>query len=580
MPRKQNGFGSTGSFGMKGVNSKVDKGKPIGAAGSYPSDRRYGSTVHRTVIEKYDVDSDWTRWRKGLEYFYRGAFLDFDDIETILYQGSVDEVRVLFDGFEFATRNSDSASHFTAKRSMLETKDLGTIVDKFVDKEEYAYNWLRHEIWVEVLQQEKTVSSKLRRLVGERITDGTTSANVVNVLAADQTPAVYFGKNTKEEQCTVRVSVPLAEIQASQYVQDNNGDLNCLIGEVGYYKQFLVERAVGAGDTFADEDDFFTVSVDDDNTGFEFQILDNTTNLPPALLDINGLSQLFSTTNATTNLQGKFLYRKSDYQRFFGNQYLTGQVVEGKVSELSYALMPFEIRSVVVIGNQLEILSVPFQASLLLFTPGELSNFLVLADNSFTRTVDDFDADGNYLHAEPGPNEQLWKRLETDVDPWYDPIFDSGQPLDYSDVFCCSCPDYSHAIIRMPEAGANRQQRFPLPSAMSENTYNQLGLREAAGVVQSWETLRHRTSFKMCKHTVATMFHHKIKVQEPKQYPSFDSRVKFEEKLNRDMDQVAEEFRSQLKRSEITTKEVVYLLAQGLNLDEIETAYVMLNSRY
>ena len=118
MPRKQNGFGSTGSFGMKGVSSKVDKGKPIGAAGSYPSDRRYGSTVHRTVIEKYDVDSDWTRWRKGLEYFYRGAFLDFDDIETILYQGSVDEVRVLFDGFEFATRNSDSASHFTAKRSM------------------------------------------------------------------------------------------------------------------------------------------------------------------------------------------------------------------------------------------------------------------------------------------------------------------------------------------------------------------------------------------------------------------------------------------------------------------------------
>ena len=231
-------------------------------------------------------------------------------------------------------------------------------------------------------------------------------------------------------------------------------------------------------------------------------------------------------------------------------------------------------------GDRLEILSEPFQASLLLFTPGELNNYLVLADNSFTRTVLDFDDDGKYLHADPGPNEQLWKRLETDVDPWYDPIFDSGEPLDYSDVFCCSCPDYSHAVIRMPEAEGNRQQRFPLPSAMSENTYSQLGLRQAAGVVQSWETLRHRTSFKMCKHSVATMFQNKIKVQEPKQYPSFDSRIKFEEKLNRDMDQVAEEFRSQLKRSEITTKEIVYLLAQGLNLDEIETAYVMLTSSY
>ena len=331
-------------------------------------------------------------------------------------------------------------------------------------------------------------------------------------------------------------------------------------------------------ENFSDEDEFFTVSVNDDTTGFEFQILDNTTELPPALLDIKSLSQLFTTANAFTNLQGKFRYRKSDYQRFYGNQYLTGQVVEEKVSELSYALMPFEIKSVVVIGDQLEILSVPFQASLLLFTPGELRNFLVLADNSFTRIVPDCNADGKYLHDEPGPNEELWQRLETDVDPWYDQVFDSGQPLDYSDVFCCSCPDYSHAIIRMPETGANRQQRFPLPSAMSENTYNQLGLRQAAGVVQSWETLRHRTSFKMCKHSVATMFQHKIKVQEPKQYPSFDSRVKFEEKLNKDMDQVAEEFRSQLKRSEITTKEIVFLLAQGLNLDEIETAYVMLNS--
>ena len=580
MPRKQNGFGSSKSFGHKGVNSKIDKGKPIGAAGTYPSDRRYGSSVHRTVIEKYDIDSDWTRWRRGVEYFYRGAFLDFDDIETVLYQGSVDEVRVLFDGFEFATRNSDSASHFTAKRSMLEAKDLGSVVDKFVDKEVYAMNWLKHEIWVQVQQSVVQTSSRLRRLVGERITDGTTSANVVNVLAGDQTPAVYFGKNTPEEQCTVTVSVPLQEVRDSQYVQDNNGDLSCLIGEVGYYKQFLVERGVGATDTFADQDEFFTVSVDDDNTGFEFEILDNTTNLPPALLDIGSLNQLFSTTDATTNLKGKFLYRKADYQRFFGSQYLTGQVVEGKVSELSYALMPFAIKSVLVNGDRLEILSEPFQASLLLFTPGEVYNYLVLADNSFTKSVPDFDAAGNYLHEEPGPNEQLWQRLETDVDPWYDTIFDSGQPLDYSDVFCCSCPDYSHAVIRMPEADGNRQQRFPLPSAMSENTYSQLGLRQAAGVVQSWETLRHRTSFKMCKHSVATMFQHKIKVQEPKQYPSFDSRVKFEEKLNRDMDQVAEEFRSQLKRSEITTKEIVYLLAQGLNLDEIETAYVMLTSRY
>ena len=65
MPRKQNGFGSASSFAFNKVNNKVDRGKGVGAAGSYPRNRAFGSTVTRTVVEKYDLDSTWVRWRKA-----------------------------------------------------------------------------------------------------------------------------------------------------------------------------------------------------------------------------------------------------------------------------------------------------------------------------------------------------------------------------------------------------------------------------------------------------------------------------------------------------------------------------------
>ena len=49
MPRKQNGFGNSKSFAAKGVNSRIDVGKVKGAGGTYPSNRRFGSSVHRTA---------------------------------------------------------------------------------------------------------------------------------------------------------------------------------------------------------------------------------------------------------------------------------------------------------------------------------------------------------------------------------------------------------------------------------------------------------------------------------------------------------------------------------------------------
>ena len=135
----------------------------------------------------------------------------------------------------------------------------------------------------------------------------------------------------------------------------------------------------------------------------------------------------------------------------------------------------------------------------------------------------------------------------------------------------------------MPEATEgnnrnNRQRRAPLPSAQGQSTYGQLGLTQAAGAAASWETLQYKTSHRMCKHTVASHFTNKIKVKEPKGYPTLVARETFEEKLEADIKEVADEFLDQLKRSEITSIEIIAALAAGLNLNEVQLASVIINS--
>ena len=89
MPRKQNGFGSPQSFAFKG-GGRVDKGKGAGAPGSYPSSRRYGTSVTRTVIEKYDLDSNWTKWRQGYEIWSK-AYYSLLRVENPNYNDSQPE---------------------------------------------------------------------------------------------------------------------------------------------------------------------------------------------------------------------------------------------------------------------------------------------------------------------------------------------------------------------------------------------------------------------------------------------------------------------------------------------------------
>ena len=142
-------------------------------------------------------------------------------------------------------------------------------------------------------------------------------------------------------------------------------------------------------------------------------------------------------------LGANFVFQKSDYQRFFGNQYLTAEVVrDQEVETLSYSIMPWTIRSVLVDPDTdtLSLEAEPFQSSAKMYTPKEEERWIIMSDNSFTHEEPDVDSNGVYTHALGAPGEKLWTKLNISVNPWMDEIFASQKIITYADLYTCSCP--------------------------------------------------------------------------------------------------------------------------------------------
>ncbi len=596
MPRKQNGFGNTKSLGFKG-SGRVDKGKGVGSPGTYPSNRRYGSSVHRTIIEKYNLDSNWTKWRKGFEYYNQAAWYRLENynpitqeyetaqIKSKLYQGTDYEVDVVFEGYKFATKNSDSNNHYVMKRTTVSSPDLGVINQVLNDDLKYSEQKKYREIWCRGTPGAD--ARLLFRMIGERLTDGETEATLNYLLTDQELPALYIGK-TSEDPTVVKVTVPLLDL-IEQPGAESFESYQDLVGKICYIPNFYQEKDIALVDKaeFTDDDYYWSVDVEDFVPGMQMSILDPTQeDLPPSLYDINTLPVLFKTDNCDFEVKGKYLYKKDNYQRYYGKQYLTADLVEQQVDSASYTVMPFTILGVEEIGGNLIFTSVPFDSEFRMTAPLGVQGILVFADWSFTKlSIDEYD--GNYYHNPGKPGSEPWMRIDADVKPWMDEVFTQGNPIQPATVYTCSCPNHSHAILRAPQSTqdsgtrkTNRQSRFPMPTVMGKNDYDALSSNKAAGVYESWENREHRMSFKMCKHSIAAMFIEHIKIQEPNEYPTLEARLDFEEKLAKEIEEVAEEFNLSYKRGGITALEVIFALAQGLNLDDVETAYVMLNSNF
>ena len=593
MPRKQNGFGNTKSFAFKPTKS-ISKGKSPGAAGLYPSDRRFGSSVNRSVIEKYNLDSDWTKWRKGYEYYNQAAWYrlqNVDDfsgeykdsqIQSKLYQGTPYEVDVVFDGFKFATKSADSNNHYVMKRTTASPTDLGVVKTVYNDPIKYPEYKANKEIRVQGTPGAD--SRLLLQMIGERITDGETEATLNYVLNSNNHPGLYIGK-TFQEPTEVIVSIDTSTILLNQELTNPQE----LVGKIVWIKNFFVEKPINTFTEFdfIDATDYFGVRSVDKATNVELEVLDPKEEvLPPSLYDISTLPSIFTTSKASYTVSGLHIFQKDLYQRYFGQQYLTADVVATEVDSASYSILPFTILGVKAEGGILEFTSVPFTSELKMYSPPDGNATLVFTDYSFTKTsIDEYD--GNYYHDLGAPGSSPWLLLDTDVDPWMDEVFTTGNSLKPATVYTCSCPNHSHAILRAPQSTQdngtrkiNRQRRYPLPTVLGKSDFESIGTNTAAGLMESWESREHRMSVKLCKHSIATMFIDKLKVKEPNSYPTVEARIDFEEKLKKEIEEVADEFTYSYERGGITTLEIIFALAQGLNLDEVELAYVLLNSNF
>ena len=296
MPKKQNGFGNPKSLSFK-ESGRIDKGKGVGAPGLYPSNRRYGSSVHRTVIEKYNLDSAWTKWRKGYEYYNQAAWYRLQDLDEFsgeykdsqikskLYQGTPYEVDVVFDGYKFATKGSDSNNHYVMKRTTVTSPDLGVVTGVYNDPWKYPEYKANREIRVK--GNAGADSRLLLQMIGERITDGETEATLNYVLNSNDKPALYVGK-TYEDPTQVIVKVPTNTIQNGTV--ENAQDL---VGKIVWIKNFFVEKPISSFSQFdfIDAPYYFGVKLTrQSKVTIELEVLDPTQEvLPPSLYDIADL---------------------------------------------------------------------------------------------------------------------------------------------------------------------------------------------------------------------------------------------------------------------------------------------------
>lgn len=632
MPRKRSEF-NPGVYAFKGFASiNRSLGNPR-ASGFYPSDRGFGSSVTRSVIDQWNLESDWVKWRKGFEIFNRTAwttlkvknqsydpglaetssnkpFIDAS-LSATLYKGKPYEISNTFTGYEYPTMKADTNTHYVVKRTP-ENISLGTVTSVKNDSFVYTEDYNNGEVCV-IVTPDATTGRLLLQMVGERITDGSytdnnrTEATLKKILTSDTKPAIYTGRTLSDElknfttfnqkATTVKITIPVADVNVTtntgnfipnQGVNNqtkstegaldilNNPDL--LTGKVIYITNFFIDKPLSSMNSvaFGDDDYFFEISINESETNQALVGLDQGVNeLPPSMLDLTDLPTIFTTSNASYTIEGSYIFKKASYQKYFGSQYLTGQVVEGLVQDISYSIIPFIVEKADIVNNELVIQSAPYFAEVKLYPNLEAGTQLVFTDNSFAKTFTTVDK---------------WTDLHIDVDPWMDEVFTSGLALRPAVTYSCSCPNYSHTLLAMPQASqnsdtrrTNRQQRYPLPTALSPNEFDIIGQNKVAGKAAGWETDKHRLSFKLCKHVIASMFNDDIRVREPNQYPIGTERYsnaaeQFNEKLVQEIINSANAYNLSYQRTGISISEIVFAMSNGLNLDQIETAYVILNS--
>ena len=619
MPRKQNGFGNpksfaVNSFPVKSFDSKVDKSR-IQGSGQYPSNREFGSTVTRSVIQQWNLESTWAMWRKGYEYARLNLWVDLNvKFFAFLFSGTTSRLRADFICKRFPSLSNDTATRYVVKREIAASAidpRFATITDVINDpteSEQSKKNFQNKEIWVQVDNSGVTNGvnetdrfNVIKRLTNERIsnlrhgteytTDKSFDATVKTVLKSDGKPLIYTATaHSHNTHLTIRI--PRDDVLGTEYVQNARDGLYGLIGQVIRMTNMPVAMPK-SGLTFVDHPKTVEVQMDMTRTNQEFWIA-NVQGQSPFEVFIDTAPVLILTgNNATFNMKETFTIMKDKYQQYFEGE-LIASTIDSETTEMANIYPPLYIQNVSDDGTDIVFETIPFEGQLWLYG-SDPNPYIVLSDFSFASWH--VEEDGRTLN-------------NINVYPWEDETFLRGDGIYIANDYACNCQSFSKANVMSPEAlyrrysGAalskNRQLKYPLPSALSLKDIEGLSNDGEAGVIISWATKNDKIRNKLCKHSIAGIFAEQeitrtigdenegsvpgtgginvgpnkgFEVVEPNTYPVGLERDKAEDKTK---EQVRKsDFSESGPRAEISPMDFAFSVLQLLNLMDTEVGSIL-----
>ena len=601
MPRKQNGFGSTKSFSVGSVSEKIDTGKGVRGTGQYPSNRRYGTSITRSAVEQWNIDSTWLMWRRGYEYARQNIWMNLDVFfNAYLFSGTQNRVEASFICKRFPSLKNDTATRYVLKRQIIgSTEDprFATVTKILNNPSQNLENLQNREIWLQVNPSKDPLKGPtINRFTNLRITNKrhgfpytekkTFEATVKTILTSEGKPQVYTA--TRHEGDTrITLRVPKDDILNTDYAKENG--LDAFIGQVIRFNNYVIGQPK---DSIELIDNPYTVDVN-------FNL--NRKNVAYWIADVSGLSPLeifvdaypliiAQGTNSTAQMNEKFKIEKQFYQQYFDYE-LTASTVYSQTSTMDVVIPALYIEKVAIVEDEVVFTTSEFEAHLFLYAD-DPAPYIVLSDFSFSSW-------------QQQDNGDTWN--DTTVYPWQDETFLVDDGIYIADTYSCNCQSFAKGTVTSPEAeyrkyaasalNKNRQDKYPMPSALANKDPEGFGNKQS-GLLNSWASRRDKLNHRLCKHVIAAIFAEEVvqvesindivlpgsgglevgankgyKVLEPNTFPGNAKKQEIEEKLQEDTKNTS--FQESGPRAEISPNDFAFSLLHLLGVMDGESGDIL-----
>jgi hypothetical protein len=519
-------------------------------------------------VQKLNLDSKWKKWYKGYEYYAKADAVPIDiPFRMRMFRGTTNEINITFTGERYPTLRNDTSVRYVVRRIVENTNHFGTIAGIYNNRDLYPEQVSKEEIWTPIGEYNHFVNL----FIGERLRnqDSTTVALLKGRLTADKKPASYTAQ-TKAERTRNKFTVKLSDVMATDFIKRNNNDINALEGQLTLFTGVSLFNDA-SGLTYTDKE--YTIDINMAMQQTIGLLLLDTTGMDAGKMFVEQESRplIYFDPAATAQVNETFTLLKSEYQPYWGVQYFSASILEQYVDNYSVVVPPLYIDTVKAdeANDTLEITTIPYEATLRMFNQGkDNEGYLVWSANGFATLTQN--------------GERV--QVDIDADPWMDQTFVAGDELYLSDAYGCNCPSFAHGMVTAPQSEygplnedrrkANRQARYPLPSAGSYKDPEGLSDNPTAGTIVSWKTKKDQLQVPACKHVIASMFDDGLDVKEPRQVPAYTDQIKFAEELKNEPG-IADTIDDAAERAEISFIDLLYSIAQVVMLSDTEIGSIV-----